>query len=127
MTFDEIFAAFYGLFRGESTDLPTSGDEEYDTALLLANEAVNRWEYYDNTYWNVLFNNLQNADDGDDIVTSEIEYEAPSDMREAGGHIRILDANGKTAQLYPIIEPHEAQFKTDNATYAYFTGDPTNG
>lgn len=127
MTFDDIFTAYYELYRAEGTT-PDSTDPEYTTALRLANEAVNRWEHYDNTYWKVLYNTLSQADDGDSvIVTDQTDYDAPSDMQEVGGFVKALDSNSRMVQRYPIIEPQEVQFKGDLATYCYFTGDPANG
>ena len=126
MTWDEIFEAYYNLYRAES-DTPASTDEEYTIGLRLANEAINRWHRYDNTYWKELFNTLILADDGDKtITTSDVEYDAPSDMQEYGGSVKVIDANSKVVQRYPIIEPHEAQFRGDDSTHAYFTGDPSN-
>lgn len=126
MDYDAIFKAYYYLYRGEA-DTPVSTDDEYTIGLGLANEAVNRWFRYDNTFWRELYNTLQAADDGDKtITTDDVEYDAPSDMQEYGGSIKVLDSDNKVVQRYQIIEPQEAQFKGDNSTYAYFTGDPTN-
>lgn len=127
MNFDDIFQAYYTLFRGES-DIPASDDEEYTIALRIANEAVNRWAFYDNTYWKTLFTTLQLSGDGDStIVTGQTDYDCPGDFQEAGGQVKVKDSNGNTQQTYNIIEPQEAQFRTDSATYAYFTGSPVEG
>lgn len=127
MTFDEIFQAYYSLFRADS-DVPPSDDDEYITAMRLANEAINRWAFYDNTYWKELFQTLQLSEDGDStVVSGQTDYEAPGDFQEAGGQIAIKDSDGKTVQTYRIIEPQEVQFQSDLGTYAYFTGDPANG
>lgn len=134
MTFNEVFTAYYSQFRADS-DIPageglasTAWDDEYTVGMRLANEAINRWAFYDNTYWKELFTTAQTEQDGDlSIVTSQTEYAAPDNFQEAGGFIKVLDSNGNTAVRYPIIEPHEAQFKGDNSDYAYFTGDPGNG
>lgn len=127
MTFTEIFTAYYNLYRTDNS-IPTLTDDEYAVGLRLANEAVNRWAFYDNTMWKVLFNTLQDADDGTKtIVTSTQTYDAPSDMQDVGGFVRVNDANGNTVQNYPILEPQDVQFQSDQHTYAYFTGDPANG
>lgn len=128
MNFTEIFAAFYTLYRGEE-EVPDSSDPEYTIALRLANEAINRWAKYDGTYWKELFTTNLNADsDGDQTIESATAtYDAPSDMQEAGGFIKLKDSNGNTTATYPIIEPQDAQFKGDQGRYAYFTGDPNNG
>lgn len=127
MTFDELFEAYYNLYRTDNA-IPDSTDDEYAVGMRLANEAVNRWAFYDNTMWKVLYSTLQNADDGDStVVTNQTEYDAPSDMQEVGGFVRVIDSNGKTQQNYPILEPQDVQFAGDMSTYAFFTGDPANG
>lgn len=127
MTYDDIFAAYYNLYRTEAVT-PTSDDDEYTIGMRLANEAINRWANYDGTYWKVLFTTLRSQDDGDQtIVLNQTEYAAPDDMREAGGYVKVLDATGNAVRHIAIIEPNEAQFRNDASTYCYFTGDPNNG
>lgn len=126
MTFDEIFTAFYSLYRGDS-DVPTSADDEYTVGLRLANEAINYWSNFDDTYWLELFTTNQIDGTGTQTITAGTRtYTAPENFEEAGGLIKVLDANGNAVQTYPIIEPNEAQFKGDG-TYAYFTGNPNDG
>lgn len=125
MKFSDIFEAYYGQYRLEA-DQPLNTDDEYTIAVRLANEAINRWANYDNTYWRELFvnvsdNETQTVSDG---VTA---YDAPSDMQEVGGMVVIKDADGTIVRRYPIIEPHEAQFLTQSSYHAYFTGNPNAG
>lgn len=128
MTYDDIFTAYYTLYRAEST-VPTNADDEYTIGMRFANEAVNRWSSYDNTYWKELFTTAQTTSTGGvvTITTGTKTYAAPTAMKEAGGFVKILDANSNTVRSYPIIEPQEAQFKSDAGYYAYFTGNPTGG
>lgn len=127
MTFNQIFAAYYRQYRAEAT-VPASTDDEYIIAMGLANEAVNRWSNYDNTYWSSLFDTNQTDGSGDQtLVTGQTQYAAPDNMREAGGFIKVLSATGTTARTYPILEPQDAQFRSDSASYAFFTGDVSNG
>lgn len=127
MDFDELFEQYYTQYRAEST-VPTSTDDEYTIFLRYANNAINRWENYDATYWNELFETNQNAGTGDKtIVTAQTAYDAPTDMREAGGMVQIKNSQGNIVQEYPILKPHEAQFLDKNSTYCYFTGNPTAG
>jgi len=115
------------LYRAEA-DVPDSDDDEYTIGLRLGNEGINHWKTYDGTYWKELFATLDDADDGTKtITTGTTEYTAPDDMQEAGGVIKVKNSDGNTVQTYRIIEPQEAQFLGDNSTYAYFTGDPSNG
>lgn len=125
MTFDEIFTAFWTQYRADS-DVPDSSDPEYTIALRLANEAINHWKTYDGTYWKELFASFK-EEDGGTIVTGTTEYDCPDNFQEAGGVVKVLDSNDKVVQQYPVIEAHEAQFKSDNATYAYFRGNPAEG
>lgn len=128
MTYNDIFTAYYNLYRVEAT-VPTSSDDEFTIGMRLANEAISRWANYDATYWKELYTTAQqNSTGGVVTVTAGTStYAAPTDMREAGGYVQIKDGSGNVLRSYPIIDPQEAQFKTDNAQYCYFTGDPTGG
>lgn len=127
MDYDSLFAAYYVQYRTEAVT-PPSTDDEYIIGLQLANEAINRWANYDNTYWKELFTTLQIDGDGDSVIAANTtQYEAPSDMREAGGYIRLFDSSNVTQDRIPIVEPQDAQFRSDNSRYAFFIGDPNNG
>ena len=125
MDFDDIFTAYYRQYRAEA-DVPASTDDEYTIALSLANEAVNHWRTYDNTLWKELFVNLQDSGEGVTVATSTTQYDAPEDFARGGGHVKVLDSNGKTVQTYPVIGPEDVQFKGDNDTYAFFSGNPVD-
>jgi hypothetical protein len=127
MNYDDVFTAYYTQYRTELT-IPGSTDPEYTIGMRLANEAINRWAHYDNTYWKVLFGTLQLNGDGDNVIVNGVtQYAAPSDMQEAGGYVRLYDSTGATQQRIKIVEPQEAQFKNDSTNYCYFIGDPNNG
>ena len=126
MTFDEIFEAYYTLYRAEAT-IPTDTDDEYTIALRLANEALTRWANYDNTYWRNLFTTAVESGDVGTVTTGVATYDAPEDFKEAGGNVKLLDSNSDLVQTYPILFPHEAQFRNTQSTYAYFSGSPTEG
>lgn len=128
MTFDTIFEAYYNLYRLEK-ETPASDDDEYAIGLRLANEAVNRWENYDGTYWKELFSTLSTTDQGGDttIVTNLGEYACPDDMREPGGFVILRNTSGQRVARYDVIEPQDVQFKSDLAKYCFFTGNPGTG
>lgn len=131
MTFDDIFQAYYTVFRADS-DVPTSTDDEYTVGLRLANEAINYWKAYDSTYWKELFTTLQSSTQTVPALTTTIStgvttYTAPTDFSEAGGFVKIINSDGNVVQKYPIKEPQEVQFLGDDSDYCYFTGDPANG
>lgn len=125
MNFDNLFTAYWTQYRADS-DVPASTDPEYIVAMRLANEAINHWKTYDGTYWRELFVNFR-VEEGATISTGVTQYDAPDDFQEAGGNIKVLDSSNKTVQTYQIVDPQEAQFLGDNATYAYFTGNPADG
>lgn len=131
MDYDAIFEALYTLYRAES-DTPDNTDDEYTICMRLANEAINRWANYDGTYWKELFTTLQRSTQVSPALVTTVTagtttYVAPTDMREAGGLIRVVNSNGNVVRTYPIKNPEEVQFMNDAATYAYFVGDPNNG
>jgi hypothetical protein len=125
--FTDIFTAYYQLFRGEAV-VPSTTDDEYTLGLTLANRALNRWATYDATYWKELWSTNQTDGTGvQTITTGTTAYAAPTNMREAGGIVQIKNSDGSIVQEYPIIEPQERQFKSEDSTYCYFTGNPTAG
>lgn len=120
-TFDEIFTAYYTLYRSEA-EVPVAGDDEYTIGLRLANEALNRWANYDDTFWNALWTTNLIEGYGDNIVIADVQdYACSSYMKVPGGQVMIKDLNGKLVTTIPVIEPSEAQFKGDGASYCYFT------
>jgi len=122
MTYQEIFNAYYTLYRAEAT-VPAITDDEYTIGLRLANEALSRWANYDNTYWKELYTTAQASSTGGvvTITTNTKTYACPTAFKEAGGSVRILDSNNKTVRTYPIVEPQEVQFMADDSMFAYFT------
>lgn len=127
MDTDALFAGYYVQYRTEAVT-PNSKDDEYTIFYGLANEAVNRWASYDNTFWKELYNTLQISGDGDSVIElATTQYTPPDDMRIAGGFLRIFNAQNVTQQRIKIVEPQDAQFRGDNQPYCYFIGDPNNG
>lgn len=131
MDYDAIFEALYTLYRAEA-DTPDNSDDEYTICMRLANEAINRWANYDGTYWKELFTTLGDSAQVTPALVTTLstgvkDYACPTDMREAGGLIRVYNANGKTQQTYRILNPEQVQFASEAATYAYFTGNPSQG
>lgn len=121
LTYDEIFTAYYSLFRADS-DVPASTDDEYTVGMRLANEAIARWANYDGVYWKELFSTNQTDGSGSQtIVTGDQTYAAPTNFKEAGGFVKVNNSDGNEVKRYPIIEPHEAQFMGNDTTYCYFT------
>lgn len=127
MNYNDIFEAYYNLYRAEATT-PASTDDEYTIGMRLANEAVNRWAQYDATYWRELFATLIGADDGTKtLTTGTTTYDCPSDMQEAGGLVKVIDGNGNVVKNLPIYEVQDVQFQNEMADFCYFTGNPSTG
>lgn len=127
MTFTQIFTAYWTQYRADA-DVPASTDDEFTIAMRLANEALNHWATYDATYWKELWTTNQLDGSGaQTITTADTTYSVASNFREAGGSVKVKNSSGKTVQNYPIINPEEAQFKGDNDTYAYFSGNLKDG
>lgn len=124
MDYDDIFAAYYTQYRAEA-QIPDSTDDEYITGIALANEAINRWANYDATYWKELWTTHQTNNTGDQTVTTaDTTYTLATNMREIGGDIKILNSDSNVQKRYPLIEPHEVQFRNPESTFAYVTGTP---
>lgn len=124
---DALFQSYYALYRTEA-DTPNDSDDEYVIFNLLTAEAIQRWSNYDNTFWKELFETAQRDGSADlSIEANTTEYDAPTNMQEAGGFLRLYDNNNVTQQRIPIIEPQDAQFRDDLESYCYFIGDPNNG
>jgi hypothetical protein len=119
MNFDSIFQAYYSLYRGDS-DVPASTDTEYIVGMRLANEAINYWANYDNTFWNELWteNSLSTNIAGQTVINGQASYPLPADYKDIGGYIQLVGPTGVTYRI-PRIEPNQVQFQRDLATYAY--------
>lgn len=127
MTLDEIFEAYYTQYRAEA-DIPESTEDEYPVAMRLFNEAINRWQNYDNTLWNELWQTAQREGDGDiTVVEGTTEYATPDNFKNPGGAVVLKNDAGVTMQRYPLVTPEDVQFMSDMATYAYFVGSPVDG
>jgi len=127
MDLSDLFQAYYTQYRTEAAT-PNSSSDEFIIFTGLANEAINRWANYDNTFWKELYTTNQIDDSGDTVIAAATtQYETSSNMRIAGGFVRLFDNLGNTQVRLPIIEPQDVQFQTDIANYCWFQGDPNNG
>lgn len=127
MDLDLLFQQYYFQYRTEA-DTPNDQDDEFIIFVGLANEAINRWANYDNTFWDELFDTAQSDGSADlTVEANTTQYAAPGNMQEAGGFLRLFDNNNVTQGRIPIVKPNEAQFRSDLSAYCYFVGDPNNG
>ena len=125
MNEDDIFTAYWTLYRGES-EIPASTDPERTIARRLFNEGINHWETYDGTVWKELFAHFKD-EESTTVSTGTTEYDAPSNFRKPEGKVRLLDSSNKTVQRYSVIDIRDVQFQEDGATYAYLSGNPKDG
>lgn len=130
MTFSQLFAHYYTLYRAEGTP-PATTDDEWTIAIRLYNNALLRMAAMDDTKWNFLWGTLQTSTQVSPalvrtLATSTTTYVAPADMAEPGGLIAYVDSLGNRT-TYPVIQPHEVQTQGALTHYAYFTGDAQNG
>jgi len=127
MDYDDIFTAFYAQYRADA-DTPASTDDEYTIGLRLANEAINHWSTFDGTLWKELWTTHQLDGGGTQTITTNTStYTCSTNMQKPGGVVVVKDSSGNVVQNYRVIEPHQAQFESDNSTYAYFRGNATSG
>lgn len=125
MDFTTLFGLYYNRYRGEST-IPASTEDEFKIAVRNYNDAIHRLVTMDDTKWNFLWSTNQLENQGDALVATITDYDAPDSMLEPGGILSYVDANGNKT-TYPILSPHEVQATSTSSTYGYFTGDPQNG
>lgn len=128
MDYDTIFQQYYTQYRAEA-ETPDSDDDEYIIGMRFANDAIRRWASYDNTYWKELFTNSQLASTGGVITTTSGTgtYAAPTAIKELGGYVRLLNADGTINSRVPVLDPQEGQFLGENSNYAYMRGNPSAG
>lgn len=127
MNLDLLFQQYYFQYRTVA-QTPPNTDDEYIIFTGLANEAINRWANYENTLWKELFDTAQIDKTGALVVKQNtLQYAAPTNMRMAGGFVRIFDSNGATIRRIPIVQPQDVQFQGDTTSYCWFEGDPNNG
>lgn len=131
MTYDEIFTAEYSLFRADA-DVPTSSDDEYKVGMQIANESINRHANYEGTYWKEYFTTLQQSTQTVPALVTTItagttSYTCPTDFKEAGGFVKVIDVSGNVAESYPVVDPPQVQFLDEASTFCYFVGNPKDG
>ncbi len=128
MTFDEIFAEYYPLYRGQAT-VPASTDREYLLAIPLANNAIRKWDRADGVLWRELYTTVQVEGDGSQVISiDQSSYEAPDNMRKPDGDIRLTDpTNASNVKRIPVVSPTDKYAKSDTRAYAYFVGGANAG
>lgn len=121
-----INAAYYIVEKGNSPWDSTS--DEYVLARNLANAAINRWEFYDETTWRDLWTTLTGASDGTKTITAgTYTYTAPTNMRFPASYVRTVDSGG-TSTFWQVIPPAlSGEYANSKLEVCWFTGSIKDG
>jgi hypothetical protein len=121
MDFDAIFAEYFPLFRGQASSIPTSGDAEYKIAMVLANNAIRKWDRADGTEWPELWETALVDGTGDTTTSSSTtEYAAPTNMRKPPAYVSL------GSNRLPVVNAADAG-NFSGTGYCYFTGSANTG
>jgi hypothetical protein len=118
MTLQQLEEAIHVLYEN-STDYPTSGDDDWNVRLALINAWINRWENVDGTLWHELWG----VDTSRSVSYPTVDYLLPTDFKFPGGFIRLIKPDGSFMQL-KILPPEKAQLMDASEWYAIITGRP---
>ncbi len=122
MNFEDIFAEYYTIFRGQAVKIPAEGDREHTVALYLANNSIRKWDRTDGQLWNELWTSAAEDGSGDTTTLAEgNEYDAPKNMRKPPAFITV------GGNRIPVVAPHEAQNYSSLSAIAYFLGSANKG
>jgi len=129
LTENQIFDIVYSLYGGDDADGWAETDDEYLVARKYANDAITKWEFYDNTRWNELFTNLTAASDGDKTTTAgDWEYDCPSDMRFPASWVRTIGAASSAVTFWTVIKPEQSGKYADSTDkVCWFSGSFKDG
>lgn len=129
MTVTQVINLWHALYQGDE-NYPTSGQDEWTHALKLLEAAIRNWESEEGILWDVLWETLVNASDGDKTVNaSDLIYATPTDFVYPGGFIRTYESGKLDNQSYwSVIKPDRADLLlNDNPQAAYITGNESSG
>lgn len=123
LTEQEIFNIVYALYEGDTTNWTTTSDE-YLSARVYANAAINRWEQYEQTNWRELWTRLVDSSTGTKSITTGVfSYTCPTDMAKPASYVRTGDNN--IWNVAPLDKVPSMVGQTD--PFVYFTGNVKDG
>ena len=131
MTFTEIFAEYYTLYRGQATNIPVYGDPEFTIGVNLANNAIRKWDRVDGMLWSEL---VSQASDqsltvfpavANTISNTTVTYAAPTNMRKPPKEVWVY--NNGNYQKINVVEARYMSGLSKLANQAAFLGDPNSG
>lgn len=131
LSWAEIYPEFYGLYRGQASNIPQFGSREYQVGIHLGNSAIKAWERTDGVLWRELIDLASNQSttiwptNQRTVATGDTTYTAPTNMRKWPAKIRLT--SGDRTFDVPVIDPQDVKDMSDNASYCYFTGGASAG
>ena len=129
LTENDIIDIVYSLYGGDDADGWATTDDEYLVARKYANDAIFRWEFYDNTKWNELWTDLTSASDGTKTLTAGTwDYSCPSDMRYPASWVRTIGVNSSSVTFWRVIPVEKsADYADSTDKVCWFTGSIKDG
>lgn len=128
MTEQDIINEAFVLTELDS-DFWAPGTDEYETARVLLNMGIGRWENYQNTRWRELlttFNSSSASEVGGDRETDgSRDYETPVNFVFPGSVVRTTNSAGHTTR-WRVIRP-ELAGKYESQYVCWFTGNKKAG
>lgn len=121
MTLTQLIAYLNTLYNSTS-DVPTSGDEDYSVWTSLFNIAINVWEYEEGMLWRELYKELSAAATGDKTAsTGDWSYATPTDFRFPNSAF-VWIGSGVSKIAYKVIASQDKQLYENNSdNWCYFT------
>ena len=123
-----ILGIVYSLYEGDTSGWSSTSDE-YLSARVYANAAINRWEFYDQTNWHELWVSL---DDAASTVTKTLTadtytYTCPDDMIKPASWVRTEDSSGNSTYWEVVQLTKVPSLVESDARFCYFTGNVKSG
>jgi hypothetical protein len=130
--YSEIFLNFYTRYLGDTQVIDgvytvDTTDPEWQIGIQHYNTAVRRWGNIDGVLWDELWTQLSSASDGTKTYTSgTYSYACPTNMNFPGGTV-TLSSTTNPLFMIPVVDSQDVQALSNNAPYAYFTGNQHTG
>jgi hypothetical protein len=127
MNENTIIQHVYSNYEGDTDDW-TSTSDEYLAARRYANQAVQMWEFYDDTKWLELY--AKHEDSASDIVKTitagTYTYTTASDFRFPCSYVRTVRNN--VSSYYSVLPVEKVPAADDDGDlWVYFTGNAKDG
>jgi len=116
----ELLNIVYAMYEADTSNWAATSDE-YLSARVMANAAINRWEFYEQTNWRELW--TTHASTASDIVKTTTAgtytYACSTDMIKPASYIRT-----NTTNYWHVVPLNQVPtHANDNTNFVYFTGN----